>query len=37
MKYRLVTLNADGIKERQVIYMSYELNQKKDIEEQTVG
>lgn len=37
MKYRLVTLNADGIKERQVIYMRYELNQQTDIEGQPVG
>lgn len=37
MKYRLVTLNADGIKERQVIYMHYELNQQTDVEGQPVG
>lgn len=37
MKYRLVTLNADGIAERQVIYLHYELNQQTDIEGQPVG
>lgn len=37
MKYRLVTLNADGIKERQVIYYHYELEQQTDIEGQPVG
>ena len=37
MKYRLVTLNADGIAERQVIYMHYELDQQTDIEGQPVG
>lgn len=37
MKYRLVTLNADGIQERQVIYMHYELEQQTDIEGQPVG
>lgn len=37
MKYRLVTLNADGIKERQVIYFHYELEQQTDIEGQPVG
>lgn len=37
MKYRVVTLNADGIAERQVIYMHYELNQQTDVEGQPVG
>lgn len=37
MKYRLVTLNADGIHERQVIYMRYELDQQTDVEGQPVG
>jgi hypothetical protein len=37
MKYRLVTLNADGIEERQVIYMRYELEQQTDVEGQPVG
>ena len=37
MKYRVVTLNADGIAERQVIYMHYELEQQTDIEGQPVG
>lgn len=37
MKYRVVTLNADGIQERQVIYMHYELNQQTDVEGQPVG
>jgi hypothetical protein len=37
MKYRLVTLNADGIRERQVIYMHYELEQQTDVEGQPVG
>lgn len=37
MKYRLVTLNADGIKERQVIYLHYEFSQQTDIEGQPVG
>lgn len=37
MKYRVVTLNADGITERQVIYMHYELEQQTDVEGQPVG
>ncbi len=37
MKYRLVTLNADDIEERQVIYFHYELDQQTDIEGQPVG
>ena len=37
MKYRTVTLNADGIKERQVIYYRYELDQQTDVEGQPVG
>lgn len=37
MKYRLVTLNADGIKERQVIYLHYEFDQQTDVEGQPVG
>lgn len=37
MKYRVVTLKADGIEERQVIYVHYELNQQTDIEGQPVG
>ena len=37
MKYRLVTLNADGIHERQVRYMRYELDQQTDVEGQPVG
>jgi len=37
MKYRVVTLNADGIAERQVIYMRYELEQQTDVEGQPVG
>ena len=37
MKYRLVTLNADGIHERQVIYFHYELDQQTDVEGQPVG
>ena len=37
MSYRVVTLNADGIIERQVIYMHYELSQQTDVEGQPVG
>ncbi len=37
MKYRLVTLNADGIEERQVIYYRYEFEQQTDVEGQPVG
>lgn len=37
MKYRVVTLNADGIEERQVIYLHYEFDQQTDIEGQPVG
>lgn len=37
MKYRVVTLNADGIEERQVIFLHYEFNQQIDIEGQPVG
>lgn len=37
MKYRVVTLKADGIEERQVIYVHYELSQQTDIEGQPVG
>lgn len=37
MKYKVVTLNADGIKERQVLYMHYEFNQQIDVEGQPVG
>ena len=37
MKYKLVTLNADGIEERQVIYFHYEFEQQTDVEGQPVG
>ena len=37
MKYRTVTLNADGIEDRQVIYYRYELDQQTDVEGQPVG
>ncbi len=37
MKYKVVTLNADDITERQVIYMRYELEQQTDVEGQPVG
>jgi hypothetical protein len=37
MRYRVVTLNADGIEERQVIYYRYELEQQTDVEGQPVG
>ena len=37
MKYRVVTLNADDIEERQVIYLHYEFDQQTDIEGQPVG
>lgn len=37
MDYSVVTLRADGIEERQVIYMHYELSQQTDVEGQPVG
>lgn len=37
MDYRLVTLKADGITERQIIWMQYSLSQQTDVEGQPVG
>lgn len=34
---RFVTLNADGIVEREVMYVRYELNQQTDVEGQPTG
>ena len=34
---RTVTLNADGIQEREVAYVRYELNQQTDVEGQPTG
>ncbi len=34
---RTVTLNADGIAEREVMYVRYELNQQTDVEGQPTG
>ena len=34
---RTVTINADGIQEREVAYVRYELNQQTDIEGQPTG
>ncbi|MBQ0050257.1 MAG: hypothetical protein KBT12_08520 [Bacteroidales bacterium] len=34
---RTVTINADGIKEREVMYVKYELNQQTDVEGQPTG
>ena len=37
MATRTVTLNADGIAEREVMYCRYELNQQTDVEGQPTG
>ena len=37
MATRVVTLNADGIAEREVMYVRYELNQQTDVEGQPTG
>lgn len=37
MATRTVTLNADGIKEREVLFVKYELNQQTDVEGQPTG
>ena len=37
MATRTTTLNADGIKEREVLYVRYELNQQTDVEGQPTG
>ncbi|MBR6981780.1 MAG: hypothetical protein IKH88_18380 [Prevotella sp.] len=37
MATRTATINADGIKEREVIYVRYELNQQTDVEGQPTG
>lgn len=34
---RVVTLNADGIAEREIMYVRYELNQQTDVEGQPTG
>jgi hypothetical protein len=34
---RIVTFNADGIAEREVLYVRYELNQQTDVEGQPTG
>lgn len=34
---RTVTINADGIKEREVMFVKYELNQQTDVEGQPTG
>ena len=34
---RTVTINADGIKEREVLFVRYELNQQTDVEGQPTG
>ena len=34
---RTVTLNADGIQEREVLFVKYELNQQTDVEGQPTG
>ena len=35
--FEYVTLNADGIAEREVMYVRYELNQQTDVEGQPTG
>ena len=37
MATRTTTLNADGIQEREVLYVRYELNQQTDVEGQPTG
>lgn len=37
MATRTATINADGIKEREVLYVRYELNQQTDVEGQPTG
>ena len=37
MATRTTTINADGIKEREVLYVKYELNQQTDVEGQPTG
>lgn len=37
MATRTATINADGIQEREVLYVKYELNQQTDIEGQPTG
>lgn len=37
MATRTATINADGIKEREIIFVRYELNQQTDIEGQPTG
>ncbi len=37
MATRTVTINADGIAEREVMYVRYELNQQTDVEGQPTG
>ena len=37
MATRTATINADGIKEREIIFVRYELNQQTDVEGQPTG
>ncbi|MCH5224507.1 MAG: hypothetical protein J1D77_00860 [Muribaculaceae bacterium] len=37
MATRLATISADGIQEREILFVKYELNQKTDIEGQPTG
>lgn len=37
MATRTATINADGIKEREIIFVKYELNQQTDVEGQPTG
>ena len=37
MATRTTTLDADGIKQREVLYVRYELNQQTDVEGQPTG
>ena len=37
METRTATINADGIKEREVLFVKYELNQQTDVEGQPSG
>ena len=37
MATRTATINADGIQEREIIFVRYELNQQTDVEGQPTG
>lgn len=37
MATRTATINADGIQEREIIFVKYELNQQTDVEGQPTG